>query len=160
MTTTSLCIVDTHAHLDMSAFAKDRGGVITRALNAGVGTIITVGTNLESSKKAIGLAEKHPQIFATVGFHPHDVAKIGKTHITNLTEIANHPRVVAIGEVGLDFYRNYSPREAQLQTLQWQLDLAAEYVKYLSEVWKLVALLLTVGIFAFLTSILKVLGGE
>ncbi len=126
MTTAGLCMVDTHAHLDMSAFDKDRREVIARALDTGVGTIISVGTNLESSKKAIELAEKYPEILATVGFHPHDVATVDRADIASLGEIANHPRVVAIGEVGLDFYRNYSPREAQLQALKWQLDLAAK----------------------------------
>ncbi len=110
----------------MSAFDKDRTEVISRALDAGISTIITAGTNLESSKKAIELAEKFPEILATVGFHPHDVATLEKADIASLGEIANHPRVVAIGEVGLDFYRNYAPRRAQLQALKWQLDLAAK----------------------------------
>jgi TatD DNase family protein len=110
----------------MDDFDKDRAGAIARALEAGVGTIITVGTNLESSKKAIELAERSPQVYAAVGFHPHDVSTISEADITSLGEIACHPRVVAIGEVGLDFYRNYSPREAQLQALRWQLDLSAE----------------------------------
>ncbi|MBI2287749.1 MAG: TatD family hydrolase [Chloroflexi bacterium] len=126
MTTTGLIIVDTHAHLDMDAFAKDRPEAIARALKAGVAMMITVGTSLESSKKAIELAEKYPEILATVGIHPHDVAGVDKTYIARLAEIASHPRVVAIGEVGLDFYRNYSPHEAQLQALKWQLDLAAK----------------------------------
>ena len=121
-----LLIVDTHAHLDMGAFDKDREEVVARALNAGVSTIITVGTNLESSKKAIRLAERHPQILAAVGFHPHDTSAVKKTDIANLAEIAKHPRVVAIGETGLDFYRNYSPREKQLEVLKWQFDLAGE----------------------------------
>ena len=121
-----MSIVDTHAHLDMSTFDKDRTEVLARALNAGVSMIITVGTNLESSKKAVELAKKHPEIFATVGFHPHDVAAVERTDIANLAEIANHPRIVAIGEIGLDFYRNYSPRETQLQALKWQLELAAK----------------------------------
>ncbi len=126
MTTARLDMVDTHAHLDMSAFDKDRSEVIARALDTGVGTIIAVGTNLESSKQAIELAEEYPEILATVGFHPHDAATVDKTDIVRLGEIARHPRVVAIGEIGLDFYRDYSPRAAQLQALQWQLDLAAQ----------------------------------
>jgi len=124
LTAAGLCLVDTHAHLDMSAFDKDRGEVIARALDTGVGTIISVGTDLESSKKAIKLAEKYPEILATVGFHPHEAAIVDRAAIASIGEIASHPRVVAIGEVGLDFYRNYSPREAQLQALKWQLDLA------------------------------------
>ena len=99
----ALSIVDTHAHLDMSAFDKDREEVIARALNAGVNTIITVGTSLESSKKAIGLAEKYPQILAAVGIHPHDTGLVKKSGIANLAEIAKNPKVVAIGETGLDF---------------------------------------------------------
>lgn len=126
MTTTISGIIDTHAHLDMSAFAQDRGEVITRALNAGVSTIITVGTNLESSKEAIRLAEDYPQISAAVGFHPHDVTGMVRADIASLAEIAKHPGVVAIGETGLDFYRDHSPRETQIQVLRWQLDLAAE----------------------------------
>ena len=126
MTKTDLYIVDTHAHLDMSAFDKDRLDVIARARDAHVNKIINVGTNLESSKKAIGLAEKYPEIHAAIGFHPHDSAKVGKAHILELAEIANHPRVVAIGEIGLDFYKNYSPREEQIQTLRLQLDLATQ----------------------------------
>jgi TatD DNase family protein len=110
----------------MGAFDKDRAQVITRALEAGISTIITVGTNLESHKKAIELAENYPEIFASVGFHPHDVATLDMANIVSLSEIANHSRVVAIGEIGLDFYRNYSSKRAQLQALKWQLDLAAE----------------------------------
>jgi len=119
-------MVDTHAHLDMRAFNNDRGEVTARALDAGVGTIITVGTNLNSSKRAIEIAEKHPEVLAAVGFHPHDATAVDKAAIATLGEIARHPRVVAIGELGLDFYRDYSPREAQLQAMKWQLELAAK----------------------------------
>ena len=126
MTKTDLYLVDTHAHLDMSVFDKDRPDVIARARDAYVNDIINVGTNLESSKKAIELAEKYPEILAAVGFHPHDSAKVGKAHIVELSEFANHPKVVAIGEIGLDFYRNYSSRDAQIQTLRLQLDLATQ----------------------------------
>ena len=114
----ALSIVDTHAHLDMNPFNKDRDEVIARALDSGVSTIITVGTDLESSKKAIKLAEDHTGILATVGFHPHEATGVRQEDMANLTEIANHPGVVAIGEAGLDFYRNYSPREAQLPVLE------------------------------------------
>jgi len=123
---TNLYIVDTHAHLDMNVFDKDRADVIFRAKEANVNNIINVGTNLESSKKAIELAEKYPEILAAVGFHPHDSAKVGKVEIEELKDIANHPKVVAIGEIGLDFYRDYSPREKQIQTVRLQLDLATQ----------------------------------
>ena len=121
-----LSIIDTHAHLDMNTFNKDRDEVIKRAVEAGVGTIICVGTNLESSKKCIELAEEHEEIVAAVGFHPHEASTVKKPDITELAKIASHRRVVALGEMGLDFYRNYSPRGAQLEVLQWQLELAVE----------------------------------
>lgn len=110
----------------MSAFDEDRTEVIAKARDAGINTIITVGTNLNSSKKAIELAEKFPGVFATVGFHPHGVATVEKTDIASLDVIANHPGVIAIGEIGLDFYRDYTPRRAQLQVLKWQLELAVK----------------------------------
>jgi TatD DNase family protein len=119
-----LPLVDTHAHLDMRHFNKDRNEVIARALNAGVIKIVTVGADLESSQQAIKLAENHAQIYATVGFHPHEANRVKETDITRLAELARHPKVVAIGEIGLDFYRNLSPREIQFQALRWQLELA------------------------------------
>ena len=126
MTATNLSVIDTHAHLDMGAFDKDRREVIERALDAGVDTIITVGTSLDSSKQAIKLAEEFPEVFATVGLHPHDVATVEREDIAGLGVIANHPKVIAIGEIGLDFHRDYSTRGAQLQALKWQLDLATK----------------------------------
>ncbi len=122
----NLSIVDTHAHLDMHQFNRDRAGVIARAQDAGVSTIITVGVNLESSKKAVALAEKYPGVLAAVGCHPHEATTVQKADIDEIGKIARHPRVVAIGEAGLDFYRNYSPRKAQLQVLEWQLELAVK----------------------------------
>ncbi len=117
-------IIDTHAHLDMDHFDKDRAEAIARALDSGVSKIVTVGINLESSKKAIELAENHAGVLATVGFHPHEADRVTEEDIASLAKIADHPTVVAIGEIGLDFYRNLSPREAQLQTLKWQLEVA------------------------------------
>ena len=119
-------LVDTHAHLDMGAFNEDRAETITQALDAGVGTIITVGIDLESSGKAIELSEHYTGVFAAVGIHPHDAATISKGAITRLGEIAKHPSVIAIGETGLDFYRDYSPRRTQIQALKWQLALSVE----------------------------------
>jgi len=119
-------IVDTHAHLDMDAFNNDRTEVIGRAVDEGVSKIITVGVDLESSKKAIELSENRPEVLVAVGFHPHEVSNVKKEDIASIAKIARHPGVVAIGEVGLDFYRNYSPREAQLQVMKWQLELAVE----------------------------------
>lgn len=110
----------------MGLFSKDRTEVVARARDSGVSTIITVGVDQGSNEQAIKLAESHIEVFAAVGFHPHNVARVNKIDITSLAQLAEHSRVVAIGEVGLDFYRAYSPREAQLRVLKWQLELAAK----------------------------------
>lgn len=118
-------IIDTHAHLNMR-FDKDLAETIGRARNAGVGNIITVGTDLESSKKAVELSERYAGVYAAVGIHPHDVTAITMADIDTLGTISMHPRVVAIGETGLDFYRDISPKDKQQIAFLWQLDLAAE----------------------------------
>jgi TatD DNase family protein len=122
----SIHLIDTHAHLDMKDFDRDRDEVIARALAAGITKIITVGTGIESCRKSIALAEKYPHLYASLGLHPHEADKITFADVQRLRELAKHPKVVAIGEAGLDFYRNYSPREAQFQVFRWQLDLAAD----------------------------------
>jgi TatD DNase family protein len=120
----TISIIDTHAHLDMAPFDEDRTGVIARARDTGVSTIINVGINLESSQKAVVMADNHSEVLAAVGFHPQEAPRMKKEDVTNLAKLANHPRVVAIGEIGLDFYRSSSPQKTQLQVLQWQLELA------------------------------------
>ena len=122
----TLNLVDTHAHLDMDDFDSDRDDVLLRAQAAGVKKIVTVGIDTASSKKAIELADKYSWIFPAVGVHPHDARTVEWADISRLRELAAHPKVVAIGEIGLDFYRNISPKEKQLQVVNWQLDLAAE----------------------------------
>ena len=119
-----ISLVDTHAHLDMQHFDNDREEVIARAVKAGVNTIITVGIDLESSKKAMGLAGKHPQVLAAVGIHPQESKQVNKEDISTLEKMAKHPKVVAIGETGLDYYRDYAPHEKQIEVLKWQLELA------------------------------------
>ncbi len=123
---TRLSIVDTHAHLDMGPFNKDRKEVVVRARDSGVSTIITVGVDQGSNELVIELAESYGEVFAAVGFHPHNVTGVSKLDIASLAQLAKHSRVVAIGEVGLDFYRDYSPREAQLRVFKWQLELVAK----------------------------------
>ena len=119
-------LVDTHTHLYMKEFAGDRDEVIARALAAGVTRIITVGTDIAPSQQAVALAEKYPQVYAAVGIHPHDAGRAESSYLTRLAELSRQPKVVAIGETGLDFYRNYSPKEAQFNVLRGQLELAAE----------------------------------
>jgi TatD DNase family protein len=119
-------LVDSHSHLSMRQFDKDRDRVMARARDAGVVAMIDVGLDLESSRAAIGLAEKYAGVFATVGFHPHSASQMKDGDVERLAELAQHPRVVAIGEIGLDFYRNRSPREAQVAAFKKQLSLARE----------------------------------
>jgi TatD DNase family protein len=126
MATTPLStLVDTHAHLVGDEFDADRDEVIARAHDAGITTIITVGTGIESARRSIELSEKYPSILAVIGIHPHAASTATETDIEIIAQLAEHEKVVAIGEIGLDFYRNYSPRDSQLRVFQWQLDLAA-----------------------------------
>ncbi len=98
-------LTDTHAHLDYEEFEKDLDAVVARAREAGVARIIAIGTNVESSRKAVGLAERFPEVFATVGVHPNEAGNVTGEWITELKRMAGHPRVVAIGEAGLDYHR-------------------------------------------------------
>jgi TatD DNase family protein len=117
-------VIDTHAHLDMSEFNSDRVAVIERAGQAGVKTIVTIGIDLSSSQAAVGLAQKYSGIYATVGIHPHDAKGVTTEDIAKLEALARQPRVVAMGEMGLDYYRNTSPKDAQVRVFIWQLELA------------------------------------
>ncbi len=110
----------------MPAFEADREAVIDRARQAGVGRIMNPGIDLESSRRAVALAEKYPEVYAAVGFHPHDAAKLSTAELKELRELAGHPKVKAIGEIGLDYYRNLSPRDVQQRAFRGQLELAAE----------------------------------
>jgi len=117
-------LVDSHAHLDAGLFAKDRDQVISRAREAGVAVVVNVGSDLRSSEFSVKLAQRYEEVFAAVGFHPHNAAKMGDGDLDKLAELAQHPKVVAIGEIGLDFYRNLSPREVQKEAFKKQLELA------------------------------------
>jgi TatD DNase family protein len=119
-------MIDTHAHLDDAAFSADLPGVLERARAAGVDHILAVGADLPSSRAAVTLAEGHESIWAAVGVHPHDAGKLYPADLDELRELARHDRVVAIGETGLDFFRNLSSREAQIAAFRLHLDLARE----------------------------------
>ncbi|MCP4717160.1 MAG: TatD family hydrolase, partial [Deltaproteobacteria bacterium] len=116
--------IDTHAHLDLPEFQKDRKEVIERARQADVKTMITVGIGIQECKAAIRLAEQYPFIYATVGMHPHNAKHLDLDALDFLEEQARHEKVVALGEMGLDFYRNRSPRQDQIRCFRAQLDLA------------------------------------
>ena len=98
-------LIDTHAHLDFADFASDLGEVLRRAEEAEVKRVITIGTSIESSRRAIELAEKYPSVYAAIGVHPSHAEEAEDDVITPLRELAKHPRVVAIGETGLDYHR-------------------------------------------------------
>ena len=119
-------LVDSHAHLEMDEFDGDREAVIRRAQESGVDCIVTVGLNLEDSRKAVALAERYSFIYASVGVHPHDVKSIDETTYDLLGELSKSDKVVAYGEIGLDFFRNLSPRDLQIRRFGEQLELAAE----------------------------------
>ncbi len=122
--TLNLNLVDTHAHLDMPEFDSDREDMIKRAQESGVKNIITVGINTESNKRAIALAEKYPAVYAGIGIHPQEAENAIEKDIQSLVEMADHPRVVLIGEMGLDFFRENAPRAEQMRVLRWQLEAA------------------------------------
>lgn len=119
-------LVDSHAHLDFHQFDADRETVIERAQRAGLVAILNVGTNLRSSRASVAVAEEHDFVYAAVGVHPHDAKTVTATVLDELRELARHPKVVAIGEIGLDYYRDLSPRPVQRQAFADQLALAAE----------------------------------
>ena len=122
----SRSLVDTHCHLDQPHFAGDRAAVIDRAVRAGVTRMVSLGVDEATSREAIDLAARHEAVYATVGWHPHEAASFGADGESRLASLAAQPKVVAIGEIGLDFYRDYAPRDTQVTVFRRQLDLAAE----------------------------------
>jgi TatD DNase family protein len=98
-------LIDTHSHLDFSDFDADRPEIIQRALDAGVTRLISIGTTLGSSRAALALADAYPQVYATVGIHPSEAKKESNSAIEELAQLARNPKVVAIGECGLDYHR-------------------------------------------------------
>lgn len=121
--------VDTHAHLDFPEFEKDINEVVQRALAAGVNAIVNIGTSVESSKKVIEISHRFDCCWASIGIHPHDAQDVSDDALAALRELGKDEKVVAIGEVGLDFYRNLSPREVQEEAFRKFLDLAEELDK-------------------------------
>jgi TatD DNase family protein len=118
--------VDAHLHLDADPFDADRDAVVARAVAAGVTLMVSAGTSVEGSRRAITLAEHHSSVVATVGIHPEAAATATPEAFDELTTLARHPRVVAIGEVGLDYYRDRVPRPIQIEVFRAQIRLARE----------------------------------
>ncbi len=122
-------LVDSHAHLEMPQFEEDLPQVLQRARDWGIGAIITCGTHLEDSRRAVEIAAEHPEVFASVGIHPHEANTFSSETFISLSKLASHPKVVAIGEMGLDFYRELSPRKVQIEAFRAQIRLAKEVGK-------------------------------
>jgi len=119
-------LVDTHCHLCLPAFADDLAEVLARAAAVGVDRILVPGIDLATSRGAVELAEANATLFAAVGVHPHGAADWSTALYQELRSLARSPRVVAIGEIGLDYYRDRSPRPRQLEAFEGQLELARE----------------------------------
>ena len=119
-------IIDSHAHLEFPQFDADRPAVLERARAAGVQTLLAIGsgTGPDRLNAAIPFAEQHDWIYATVGIHPHEAKLATEEHFARLDELARHPRVIAWGEIGLDYYYDHSPRDVQQQVFRRQLEQA------------------------------------
>jgi TatD DNase family protein len=119
-------LADTHCHLSLEQFAEELDDILTRARAAGVDRVLVPGIDIESSRGAVELALKHADVHAAIGIHPHQAAQWNAETEQSLRELAGSQAVVAIGEIGLDFYRDYTPHDVQHRALQGQLALAAE----------------------------------
>jgi len=114
-------LADAHAHLDEPELRNIKEAVLRRAREAGVGLIVNVGIGWENSQRVVETANRYPEVFATVGVHPHGVAALSRQDLESLTLLAAHPKVVAVGEIGLDFYRRRSPEKVQEHWFREQL---------------------------------------
>lgn len=119
-------LIDSHAHLELKNFDRDRDAVIGRARAAGLEAIITVGINLEDSRKAVALARRYDMVWAAVGVHPHDAKGVRPETYDELRILSREEKVVAYGEIGLDFFKDYSPRDQQIARFAEQLDLCRD----------------------------------
>ncbi|MCX7988188.1 MAG: YchF/TatD family DNA exonuclease [Thermodesulfovibrio sp.] len=117
-------MIDSHCHLEM--FEDQQEEIIRRAYDAGVTSIITISSDRESIDKVIRIAEKYPMVYASVGIHPHDAVQLDDKVLQDIFEKSRHPKVIAIGEIGLDYHYNHSPRDLQINAFKKQLNLAKE----------------------------------
>lgn len=119
-------MIDTHCHLDFKDYNNRREDVISTALDSGVHTIVNIGADKESTERSVQLADRFDCVFATVGIHPHDAKTYDDNFADRLVQLAKHKKVKAIGEIGLDFYRDLSPRDIQRDVFHKQLDIAVQ----------------------------------
>jgi TatD DNase family protein len=146
-------LIDSHAHIDAPQFAEDREAMLGRARVAGVSALLAIGTGPGPEKldAALPFAEAHDWIYTTVGIHPHEAREVTEAHLDELARLAKHPRVIAWGEIGLDYFYDHSPRDVQERVFREQMALArearlpiiihcrdawADCLKLLEEVWR------------------------
>ena len=122
-----MSLIDSHCHLDSPEFDADRDAVIERAFEAGVEHMVAIGTGSgpPDLEAGVRLAEKYPAFYATVGVHPHDAAKAAPADLQRLAGLLQHPKVIAVGEIGLDYHYDFSPREVQQKVFIEQMAIAA-----------------------------------
>ena len=119
-------LVDSHAHIQLNNYLADQDAVLARARQAGVRAILVIGFDLKTSRDAIALADARSGLYASVGMHPHDAKDFDSETLEIFRNLASHPKVIALGEMGLDYYRNLSPKSLQKTAFEQQLDLAEE----------------------------------
>jgi TatD DNase family protein len=119
-------MIDTHAHLDVF---EDASAVLERARGVGVRQVISVGTSVESARTVLALCDEEEGVYAALGLHPHEAGAVGDRELTELRELLSHPKAIAVGETGLDYYRDLAPREQQAWAFRAQAELAAEVGK-------------------------------
>jgi len=120
-------MIDAHAHLTDERFAADVDEVLARAAEAGVETVVSIATDPEDARAAIALAERHAGVFATAGIHPHAAARATEDAFAEVAALLRHPRVVAVGEAGLDYHYDFAPRDLQIAAFRRQLRLGIEH---------------------------------
>src|SRR5690606_38344809 len=119
-------LIDTHCHLDFPDFEAERDDIVARAHAAGVRQMITISTRVRKFPTILAIAEKYPSVFCSVGTHPHDAEAELVRPVSELLELSTHPRVVAIGEAGLDYYSDNAPRDAQIVGVRTHIAAARE----------------------------------
>lgn len=124
-----LRLIDSHAHLELEPLVLDYEAVVRRATAAGVVAIVTVGIDLADARMALQIADRCRQVFACVGFHPHNARSASDESFADMESLASHPKVVGYGEIGLDFFRNLSPRDRQIAAFRTQLGIAKKLEK-------------------------------
>jgi TatD DNase family protein len=119
-------LIDTHTHLDDPRFDGDRDAVIERARKAGIEALVTIGCDLATSRSAVALADRHSDVFASIGVHPHEAKHVDDAWYSEFRRLAQHRKVVAYGEIGLDYHYNHSSPQSQRQRFREQIQLARE----------------------------------